>query len=211
MAQYDGYEYDSEENRKRLSQMLGIARAKAGKSQEYMALELRVARKTVQNWEKGTTSPSFEQVVGWFRILTVNPLPYLIQYVFPEMENSYAKGSDEKIRKNLSVLVENMPIESAKQLLFLLYGEHGSSSRAVMNLMTTHLQTPLRDRVTQAGVIVRNYEFAKKKGEVLNDKNVKPDIDFLKKAIENGEDAVIKGVEEYSIADVSKGAHSITK
>ena len=198
------YEYDSEINRKRLSRMLGIARTKAGKSQEYMAYELSVARKTVQNWEKGVTSPSFEQVVGWFTILTVNPLPYLIQFVFPDMDNISAKDSDDKIRKSLITLINNLPAESVRQLMFMFYGDHGSSSRGIINLMTAHLQTPLRDRVTQAGVIVRNYEFAKRKGDITSDKHIQPDVDFLKKAIASGEDAVIRGLDEYNVADAKE-------
>lgn len=119
-----------------LSKTLWETRIKGKRSQEYMALEMGVARKTIQNWEKGISAPSIEQAIEWFRILQISPLPYLFQYVYPQMQSINAGDEDQKLRQNLITLIEQLPPEGIRQLLYLFYGNHGSSPRAVLNLMT---------------------------------------------------------------------------
>ena len=64
------------ERAKRFALMFSKSRAKMKKSQEFMALGLGVSKKTIQNWENGTSSPTFFQSSEWFRILGLNPMPY---------------------------------------------------------------------------------------------------------------------------------------
>ena len=193
----DYYFENSEENKKRLALALQRARQEGGKSQEYMGFELQVARKTIQNWEKGVSSPSFDQCIAWFKALNVAPLPYLFQYVFPDMDGIKSKDNDEKLRQSLITLVRSLPPEGVRQLLFLFYGEHGSSPRGVLNMINAHLQTPLPNRVTQAGVILHNYEIASQRGELVCPNNIKPNVDLLKQALSEGEKAVIERKDNY--------------
>jgi len=191
--------YDNEEGRRRLSQILCTTRSMSGISQEALAFELGVARKTIQNWEKGTTSPTFDQIIGWFRVVNISPLPYLFQYIYPDMENINSKDSDERLRKALITLIETLPMEGVRELLYLFYGDHGSSPRAVLNLLTAHLQSPMKDRVTQAGVIVKNYELALKKNNVTANEHIQPNIPLLKEALEKGENAFLSDSDIYFI------------
>lgn len=139
-----------------LSRTLRETRVLKGRSQEFMALELGLARKTVQNWEKGVSVPSIAQALQWFRVLEMSPLPYLFQYVYPEMEGLSGEDEDHRLREALHKLVDEIPVEGMRQLLYLFYGDHGSSPRAVMNMVTAHLQTPMHDRVTAGSVILKN-------------------------------------------------------
>lgn len=166
-------------------------------SQENMALELGIARKTVQNWEKGISAPSIDQAMEWFKVLKISPLPYLFQYVHPEMENISHKDEDEKLRNSLITLINELPPEGVRQLLYLFYGDHGSSPRAVLNLMTAHLQTPMKDRVLTSNVVLKNYEIAKKKNQVTSMEHIHPNVELLKSAIQKGEDAVIDDRDTY--------------
>lgn len=200
---YAGFD-DPADGKERLSRILGVTRTKAGVSQERMALELEVARKTVQNWEKGVTAPSFDQVTAWFQVLGISPLPYLFQYLYPELEGISGADSDERIRDSLEMLIENIPSEGARQLLYLFYGDHGSSPRAILNLMTAHLQTPMKDRVTQAGVIIKNYDIAKKKGTIVGPTHIQPDMTLLHHALEEGEAAVLRDEEVYVLSALGK-------
>lgn len=199
-----GYRYLEDYNRKRLALILGKTRIEAKRSQEYMALEMGVSRKTIQNWENGVTSPTFEQVIGWFQVVNICALPYLLEYVFPDMEGISSSDEDKKIRDSLIKIIENLPMEGVRQLMYLFYGDHGSSSRAMMNLVTAYLQTPLRDRVTQANLIVKNYELEKRMGCLSGERHVKPNMEFLTEAIRRGEEAVVNNNMTYMMTNSAR-------
>lgn len=182
-----------------VAEALRLARNEVGISQEEMAYKLGVARRTVQNWESGKSEPTIGQAILWFQILGKSPIPFLLQVVIPTFDHISGEDSDHKLRDAMLMLVNVLPPEGIRQLLYLYYGDHGSSPRAVMQLVTAHLQTPMKDRVMQAKVITHNYEMAQKKGMVARSDHVQPDLQFLKDAIVAGEDAVLKDEEEYSI------------
>lgn len=177
---------DNELNR--ISKALKDARVRAKVSQETMAEELMVARKTIQNWEHGVSFPDLEQGFGWFRVLGISPLPFLFQYVFPSMENLSANASDEELRAALFHLIEDMPMEGVRQLLYLFYGKHGNSPRAVMNMVTAHLQSPIPNRIAHGALILKDYELAKKMGIISHPEHVQPNIEMLKDDIAKAEE-----------------------
>lgn len=191
------FEDDYEDNKKRFSVILQRSRNIAGKSQEFMALELGVARKTVQNWEKGISSPTVPQALSWFHVLGQSGVPYFFQYIYPDMEGIKRSDSDEHIHGALMEIVKDLPAESMRQLMFLFYGDHGSSPTAVLQMITAHLQTPMKDRITQAGVIAKNYELAMKKGDLSSPNHCQPNFKLLKEAIDEGEKAFLEGKESY--------------
>lgn len=161
-----------------------IARCKAGKSQEYMAMELGVSKKTIQNWENGTSSPSFFQSLEWFRALNMNPFPHYLELVYPEELNGL-KGtdSDEKINEAFDALAETLPISAKRALLYLFYGEHGSSPNAIIQLMLAHLHTPLQSRIAEATLTAQMYEMASELDNLVCKDNIMPDMDVLNDAI----------------------------
>lgn len=167
------------------------------KSQEYMALEMGVSRKTIQNWESGASSPSIDQCILWFEILELSPLPYLFQFVHPNMENISPKEKVEELRYALSQLIDAIPEEGVRQLLYLFYGDHGSSPRAVLNMLTAHLQSPMHSRVSNGKLILENYEMAKARNELSDINHVQPNLQFLTDCIEKGKGAAIKGDNTY--------------
>lgn len=182
-----------------LSEALRTARNQAGRSQEAMAFDLGVARRTIQNWEGGRSEPTIGQAVRWFQLLDKNPIPYLLQVVLPALDHLSGDDSDEKLREAMHLLINELPPDGIRQILYLFYGDHGSSPRAVMQLVTAHLQTPMKDRVTQAGVITHNYEIAKRKGNLSRPDHIQPDLPFLKAAIAAGEEAILRDAGEYSV------------
>lgn len=189
---------DNEYSRRNyLTCILCQTRAQAGKSQEYMALEMGVARKTIQNWEKGASAPNIDQMIMWFKILNISPLPYLFQYVHPEMEKISSKDDVEHLRKSLVKLISDMPAEGVRQLLYLFYGDHGSSPRAVLNMITAHLHTDMKDRVTVGNVVLKNYEVAMKRDAITGKGHVLPDVEFLRESIELGEKAAVENHDAY--------------
>jgi len=181
------------ERAKRFSKIWWRSRADAEVSQEYVALGVGVSRKTVQNWEKGISSPDLFQASEWFRVLGINPLPYFLDFIFPDNVDGI-KGSDEdkRIEEALGHLVAQLPPKGKRQLLYMLYGNHGSSPNAVLNLMNAHLQTPLKDRIVHAAMIVEDYEVEKSLDNLVCPNNVKPNVELLRTSMENAKDTVQK-------------------
>ncbi|MCQ2527449.1 MAG: helix-turn-helix domain-containing protein [Lachnospiraceae bacterium] len=190
---YDIEERERIERAKRFSKIWWRSRADAGVSQEYVAIGVGVSRKTVQNWEKGISSPDLFQASEWFNVLGLNPLPYFLDFIFPQDVDGI-KGNDEdkRIDEALKQLIEQLPAAGKRQLLYMLYGNHGSSPNAVLNLMNAHLQAPLKDRIVHAAMIVENYELEKMLGNLVCPSNIQPDIKMLRTSMENARTTVEK-------------------
>lgn len=195
----ESYDYFGEEDQKRLSEMLMLSRAESGMSQEKVAFELGIAKKTVQNWERGVSSPTLPQAIEWFRAMNVAAMPYLIQFIFPDTKNISAKDDDEKIRKSLISIIDTLPPEGIRQLLYLFYGDHGSSPRATVNLMTAHLQTPLRDRYNHAAMIMNDYKISEDKAQTSRPDHIQPDMALLEKSLKAAREAVVNNRDSYII------------
>lgn len=203
-AVHDGKNSINEEDRNRLARILMVSRAKSGMSQERVALELGVAKKTVQNWERGISSPTLPQAIEWFRILGISAMPYFLQYIFPEMEGISESTDTEELRESLIHMIETLPEEGIRQLIYLFYGEHGSSPRGVMNMITAHLQVPMRDRYTHANMILNDYKLSSDKQQTSDPEDVQPDVKLLERAIEHGRKAVLDGKNNYLLIEPRK-------
>lgn len=190
---FDIEERERIERAKRFSKIWWRSRADAGVSQEYVAIGVGVSRKTVQNWEKGISSPDLFQASEWFNVLGLNPLPYFLDFIFPQnVDGIKSKDEDKRIDEALKQLIEQLPAAGKRQLLYMLYGNHGSSPNAVLNLMNAHLQAPLKDRIVHAAMIVENYELEKMLGNLVCPSNIQPDIKMLRTSMENARTTVEK-------------------
>lgn len=187
---------------KRFAEMHAQARVKVGFSQEDMAMELGVAKKTVQNWEKGVSSPSFFQSLEWFRILGLNPMPYYVKCIYPEaITDVTLNTSDDEINKAFSELIKDIPMSGKRALLYLFYGKHGSSPNAVMQMMLAHLHTGMKGRALHASLIAQTYEMEKELDALVCPENIQPNIPALEKAIDSAKQAFIKNQTSYSNVD----------
>ncbi len=78
----------------RFAKMWRKSRNAAGKSQEFVAKSLGVNKKTVQNWEAGTSCPSQEKGFEWFQVLGIQPLPDHIQPDVDILNCAFLCGKD---------------------------------------------------------------------------------------------------------------------
>ena len=180
----------------RFAAMFQRARAESGKSQEYVAKSLGVTRKTIQNWEQGYSFPNLAQTFEYFYVLELQPFPYFLETLYPSTQKSAAD-----IDLALNDAIKTLRDEEKLKLLYLLCGKHGSSPVCMLDLLTAHLQCPLRDRVNIAQSVLTNFEIATAKRNILQ-ANIEPNIPRLKKGIECGKESVLNGKESYSAAEV---------
>lgn len=177
------------------------SRTSVGKSQEFMALGLGVSKKTIQNWEKGISSPNFFQGSEWFRLLGLNPLPYYLEFIYSkDFFNTSDITDSEELNTLLMDLIITLPLECKQQLLFLLSGSHGSSPISVLQLMMAHLQTPLMERVSHANMIMTDYDLAKHTDRLNNPEEIQPNLHILNKGIQEGRNSAISGGSGYTIS-----------
>ena len=176
------------------------SRADAGKSQEYMAMALGVSKKTIQNWEKGISSPSLFQSTEWFNLLGQNPIHYYLTFLYPDMfERLTPDVEDERIEHALLNLIKDLTPVEKRQLLYLIAGEHGSSWYSLLQLFTAHCHTSMRSRVAVARLIMENFEIDSKTGDLVCPENVMPDVEMLRHAIKKGKTAAENREAGYSL------------
>lgn len=181
-----------------VAEALRATRNEIGKSQEYIAFELGVTRRTIQNWENGVSEPSIGQAITWFKILGKNPLPYLLQCTYQDMDKISHNDDDDKILSALIQLINDLPAEGVRQLMYLFFGNHGSSPRAILQMVTAHLQTPMKDRIAQGQLIATNYEIAARTDNLMHPEHIQPDLEYLNAAIETAKLSVERNAKEYS-------------
>lgn len=192
-------EESRDERAKRFAKIWSTSRADAGKSQDFMANGLGVSKKTIQNWEKGASSPDLFMGSEWFRVLGVNPLPYYLAFLFPStFELSPSESEDSVIEQALAVLVKNSTTFEKKEMLYLMAGQHGSPWYSLLQLFTAHCHTSMRSRVSAARLILENYEMDEKQGSLVCPNSVRPDLELLAHAVLEGKGAVMKDATGYT-------------
>lgn len=189
----------SDEDRRRLSRMLMLSRAESGISQEKVALELGVAKKTVQNWERGISTPTLPQAIAWFRVMKVAAMPYFLQFMFPDIEGIKSHSPDEQVKEGLLAILEALPMDGVRQLMYLFYGNHGSSPRAVVNMLTAYLQMPLKDRYIVDNMILSGYKVAQETGTLARPEHIRPDIALMERAAEKEFEAIGNNKNSYML------------
>ena len=107
---------DRESKAKRFAEIWLRSRAEAGYSQEKMAMELGVSKKTIQNWERGLSFPNVFQVFEWFEVLNMNPIIYFLAY---QHEND--TSTDKKFYNYMEVIKK----ENKKRIIQLYEAHQG--------------------------------------------------------------------------------------
>lgn len=173
--------------------MLSRARNNVGKSQLYMANEMGVSLKTIQNWEKGISCPDFFDSIEWFRILHINPLRYFLELMYPnEFEHLSPQSNDSQVEDALKTIIDNLPASGKRGLLFMLDGQHGASPNALIQLILAYLHTPLSGRLMTAYDIAMSYDISCDMGVDICRNNVQPNLDVLHGAITQARNAATK-------------------
>lgn len=193
--------YDNEsriERAKRFAKVWWKSRDDVGKSQEFMALSMGVSKKTIQNWEKGLSSPNLFQTTEWFRVLGLNPIKYYMEFLYPNFFDKTSLDNESELNEKLNNLIKISSAKEKKELIYIMSGTHGSSWPALLQLFAMYCQISLQSRVIVAKIVLENYEMEEKMGRLVNSDKIKPDLELLKSAISICKAATKNGYYGYS-------------
>lgn len=188
------------ETAERFSKIWWKSRADGKKSQEYMALSIGVSKKTIQNWEKGISSPDLFQSTEWFKALGLNPITYYLEFLFPDISKQLkdSKGSKE-LDDLLCDFIKAMDDNEKSSLIYILMGGHGGSYRGIVELMCAYSHLPLNERCVIANVIKESYNMHKDTNTLICKDDKLPFMDLLDKAIDSSKKSIIEGKNGYTI------------
>lgn len=178
---------------KKFAELLMRTRYLGNLTQEAMADNLGVSKRTIENWENGKSVPNFIQCVEWFECSGVNPFSSMIRYFYPNEMSVSGNSTDDEIDTALRKTITLMSNDDKRALLFLIYGNHGSSAKAVLQLVLAHLHTPLKDRIANAVLVAQVYSMEKKLGNLICTENIMPKDEILNNAIEEAKKATLAG------------------
>lgn len=174
------------------------SRYDAGKTQAYMAKAMDVSIKTVQNWESGITCPSQTQTFDWFVKLGVQPLPYYLDYLYPDLKKMSADSPVADIDKALCEVIEQLSLPMKQRLLYILSGKHGSSVAALLELTAVYLALPLHGRIVVTDIVLSKFKLDGMSNDLHTADTMPPDIDLIVKAVERATSAMLDGKDNYT-------------
>lgn len=177
---------------------LAKARVSANLSQREMAHMIEKNERTVQNWEKGVSSPDSDEIMDWCTACGVSPIAVFMEVLHPDLyREADNKKSEETVDQELQMLVQALPPITKRLLLFVLKGRHGSSPPAVISEIAANLHCPLNNRASVCGTIIDQYTYAQIAGLDPCPDAPHPPIDDLKINYKAGRTAAENGALGY--------------
>lgn len=177
---------------------LAKARVSANLSQREMAHMIEKNERTVQNWEKGVSSPDSDEIMDWCSACGVSPITVFMEVLHPDLyKEADNKKSDAAVDQELQMLVQALPPLTKRLLLFVLKSQHGSSPPAVISEIAANLHCPLNNRASVCGTIIDQYTYAQIAGLDPCPDAPHPPIDDLKINYKAGRTAAENGALGY--------------
>ncbi len=178
---------------------LAKARVQAGLSQREMACMIEKNERTVQNWEKGQSSPDSDEIMDWFTACGASPLSAMQEMLHPEL---YRKQTTDMTDEEIDAAIENFldasPRIVKEMILFIVLGRHGSYPPAVIAEICANLHTPLQNKVSVCGQVLDNYNCAVATHTDPVPDEVHPPVELLTTAYKAGKEASRRGETSYT-------------
>lgn len=181
----------------KINEMLQKSRYDAGLSQQQVADKMNINKTTIKNWEAGYSSPSLDKTLEWFEVLGIPMYPYLISMLYPTEMQAAINQDESKARETLHKYIDELDDFHVNELLYLLYGSHGSSPTGTLDSVTAYLHLPLALRVCITENILCNYEMAAATEQLVSPNDIIPKLETLKRCVTTAKKAVEEGKNSY--------------
>lgn len=165
-------------------------------TEEELAHKIGVSRRTIANWKDGYSFPTMPQMIKWFSALKTRMIPWLLKTQYID-EHQESKKPEKEIEQDLTDFLKGLTPAQKERLHFIFCGEHGSAPDGVLEMVCSHLHTPLRDRFRVASLIMLNYEMARANHSLVLPDTAEPNIVILEESIEKGREAILQGFQAY--------------
>lgn len=177
---------------------LAKVRVEAGLSQREMAHLIGMTERTVQNWEKGQSSPDGDEIMDWFTACGASPLAAMQEMLHPELYRKQATDmTDEELDAAIAGFLDNSPRIVKEMILFIALGKHGSYPPAAIAEICANLHTPLQNKVSVCGQVLDNYNCAVATHTDPVPDDVHPPLDLLETSYKAGKEASRRGETAY--------------
>lgn len=158
-------------------------------SVETAALDLGCSPNTLRNWFRGKSAPTPAEFFAYCSEIDVDGLNLLTQALYKQPEHTH--------NMELHALIDCMDPDDQDRLLHLLKTYHGSDPKAMLQQMTAQSHLPMIDRVLAAKSVETSYRISERQGTLVDPDAVEPDMEYLHDAIQKGENAAYKGLNNY--------------
>lgn len=187
----------------KIALMLYQARSNAHLSQDAMAEALGVSRKTIQKWEDGSLCPNLKKVIEWFDY-TGEPLyPYLVHLLHGDSFSGLGAGAQyADLKAVMHLYIDEMSDDRIRELVYLMYSDHGSTPSGVLDLITAYLHLPLDRRACIASAILHAYVICEATGQLRGTDHIMANVDYLKRCCDYATQAVMDGKNSYTNKEV---------
>ncbi len=106
---------------------------------------------------------------------------------------------DEEVDKALETLLRDLPVDAKRKILYIAYGDHGSSPMAVLDLICAHLHTPLVARIGVAELIRSNLQLTESLERTVKADLIMPNMSILNTALNNAKEAIKERAIHYTV------------
>ena len=186
-----------ENNREYLGRLMSDDRISAGVSQRHVAEAMGISYRTVQHWESGESTPDLEQMIEYYKAISVNPRNTIFAFMYPHLKGMTRVDKNSDQAAMFQRIFSNLSMAEIDALNFIASSYHGGGWIPLLQLILAYLNTPLADRFKVARSIVENYEFAMAQGAIQYPDFIQPDMEILDTAIQQGRSAAMHNKKGY--------------
>jgi len=180
-----------------LALMLKSIREKHGISKSRMADALNVDYHTYCKYENGYSVPSIVDFILAFQTLGENPLRTVLEYLYPDEYGTTSDTPIDLIRHNIVDYIDSSASpRTIRAWNYLLFGNHGSSITAQIEMMVMLDRLPMQYRYAIGNLINSMYDVTSCRGELVY--GLEPNLEIFQAALSKGGEAAGRKANSYT-------------
>lgn len=172
-------------------------REDAGMKQTDLGIEIGYDRVSISKFESGASDWTGYNAMLWATACGLDPYSAWGELAGPEIVTDDRERLCNFIRRGASERL-------VQCLCFMCLGRHGSDVEAIFEKGVADMQSDMQGRVSSAGLILANYEYARATGRIAVPDGIQPDVEALQRALSLGRSAAFSGAKYYKVKEGGK-------